>query len=334
MITETAKYRMKALVHWEKHGLSSAIDAFEVKRRTLFNWKRALKEGNGKYEALNPGNRVPKTKRRRLWPDEVVAEIKRIRWQRPNLGSEKVYPLLREFCLEKGLPCPKSKTIARLIKDLGGLRMTPQKVSHFGKIKLLKRRKVLRKPKDLHIEYPGHVVALDTVERFVHGIRRYVITFEDIYSRFGFAWGTQSHASLAAAEFFELCLKVFPFPFTYVLTDNGSEFAKHFSAKLNELHLVHYHTYPRTPKMNAHCERFNRTIQEEYIDYHVNELINPIIFNQGLIDYLIFYNTQRVHCAFKNKHSPAQFMLHWQEEQLNLGQECKWRWPYTRYCIF
>lgn len=329
MITETAKYRMRVLAHWEKHGLQSAMDAFLVKRRTLFYWKKAVKSGFGKYESLNPGNRAPKTRRKRLWPDEIIQEIKRLRWQYPNLGPEKIYPLLNEFCASRSLNCPKPKTIARLIKDLGGLRIAPQKVTHFGKIKPLKRRKVLRKPKDLRVEYPGHVVALDTVERFVHGIRRYIITFEDIYTRYGFAWGTSSHASLAATEFFELCIKAFPFPFVFVLTDNGSEFAKHFTAKLNELHLVHYHTYPKTPKMNAHCERFNRTIQEEYIDYHVNELLDPECFNKGLMDYLIFYNTRRVHCAFKNKLSPVQFMLQWQEQQLNLGQECKWRWPYT-----
>jgi transposase InsO family protein len=204
--------------------------------------------------------------------------------------------------------------------------MAPQKVSHFGKIKSLKRRKVLRKPKDLKAKYPGHVVALDTVERFVYGMRRYVITFEDIYTRFGFAWGTKSHASLAAKEFFDLCLLVFPYPITFVLTDNGSEFKKHFNEELIRLHLIHYHTYPRTPKMNAHVERFNRTIQEDYIDYHIYELLNPEIFNRGLMDWLIFYNTKRVHHAFKNKYSPAQFMLSLQE-RTNFSEKCNWRWP-------
>lgn len=332
MITETAKHRMRTIAHWEKHGIQSTMDAFCVKRRTLFNWKNTLKKGGGRIESLNPGKREPGTKRKRVWPLEVVNEIKRIRWQYPNLGPEKVYPLLLELCVSKHLQCPKPITIKRLIKDLGGLRMTPQKVSHFGKIRPLKRRKVLRKPKDLQAEYPGHVVALDTVERFVHGVRRYVVTFEDIYSRYGFAWGTRSHASLAASEFFELCRTVFPFPFTFVLTDNGSEFAKHFSAKIVELHMIHYRTYPRTPKMNAHCERFNRTIQEEYVDYHDHELLNPEVFNRGLVDWLIFYNTRRVHYAFKNKYSPVQFMLSLQE-QVNFSQKCNWRWPHTPVCV-
>lgn len=332
MVTEIAKHRLRVLAHWEKYGIQSTLDAFCVKKRTLYGWKRALKKGGGKVESLNPGKREPKTKRKRIWPIDILNEVKRIRWQYPNLGSDKVYPLLLEFCFERKLACPKPSTIKRLIKDLGGLRMAPRKVSHFGKIKPLKRRKVLRKPKNLKAEYPGHVVALDTVERFVHGVRRYVITFEDIYSRYGFAWSTKSHASLAASEFFELCRTAFPFPFTFVLTDNGSEFAKHFSAKITELHMTHYHTYPRTPKMNAHCERFNRTIQEEYVDYHVYELLNPEVFNLGLMDWLIFYNTKRVHHAFKNKLSPVQFMLSLQE-QVNFSKKCNWRWPYTPICV-
>lgn len=190
--------------------------------------------------------------------------------------------------------------------------MFPRRISHFGKIKPIKRQKVLRKPKDLVPQYPGHLVALDTVERIVHGCRRYVITFEDIYSRFSFTWVTKSHASKAAEEFFGLCLKVFPcsFNFLYVLTDNGSEFKKYFAEKLKELHLIHYRTFPRTPQMDAHLEKFNRFIQEEFIDFKQYLLFNPDEFNQELIDYLIFYNVQRVHCAFQNKLSPIQFIVH------------------------
>ena len=161
-----------------------------------------------------------------------------------------------------------------------------------------------------------------------------MITFEDIYTRFSFAWGTKSHASKAAEEFFAMCIKVFPYSFNFlwVLTDNGSEFKKHFSEKLKELHLTHYHTYPKTPKMNAHVERFNRTIQDEFIDWHIQDLMHPEVFNRKLIDYLIFYNTKRVHFAFQNKLSPVQFMIQAQENKqfiLNMPQECKSGWDYT-----
>ena len=311
MISDKAKHKARILLFWKTHGLKAALDAFVSKRSTLFSWKRRLKEGRGRLEALNDASRAPRRRRKRLWPQDIIDEVRRLRFTYPNLGKDKLSPLLQEFCLSKSLQCPTVSTIGRLIKDCGGLRILPQKIYHNGRVKPIKRAKVVRKPRDLRAEYPGHVVALDTIERFVHGCRRYIITFEDIYTRFSFAWSTKSHASLAAKEFFDYCRLVFPHPFTfvYVLTDNGSEFKKHFSEALSNLHLTHYHTYPKTPKMNAHCERFNRTIQEEYIDYHAYALTNPSQFNQGLIEWLLWYNTRRVHHAFQNKLSPLQFMM-------------------------
>lgn len=332
MITDKALERARILVFWEKHGFSATLDAFPVKRSTLYAWKKQWEEGDKKIEALNEHSRTPRTKRKRLWPIEVISEIKRLRETHPNLGEEKIHPLLLEFCLVRNLVCPKPVTIGRLIKDLGGLRKFPQKVSHFGKAKKINRQKILRKPKDFIPQYPGHLVALDTIEKFINGVRRYVITFEDIYTRFSFAWGTKSHASLAAKEFFDLCQKVFPysFNFLYVLTDNGSEFKKHFSEELRRLHFVHFHTYPRTPKMNAHLERFNRTIQDEFIDFHIHDLIEPDVFNRKLVDYLIFYNTERVHHAFRNKLSPLGFMLQWSKTNITkLPLESRIGWGHT-----
>ena len=332
MISEKALKKARILIFWEKYGLEATLDAFPFKKRTLYLWKSIFVKSNGKLESLNDVSRAPKTKRVREWDEEIINEIKRLRWEHPNLGKDKLYPELLEYCFHHNQDCPKISTIGRIIKDLGGLRMFPRKVSHFGKVKPLKRKKVLRKPKDLEILYPGHVVALDTIEDHINGNRRYVISFEDIFTRFGFAWSTKSHASQAAAEFFSLCLKIFPFPIAFVLTDNGSEFAKEFSKKLKELHLIHYHTYPRTPKMNAHCERFNRTLREEFMDYHKTDLLDPTIFNNKIIDYLVWYNTRRVHHAFKNKFSPIQFILSLQTNNFNLPQECKVGWTYTFFC--
>ncbi|MDP3956701.1 MAG: integrase core domain-containing protein [bacterium] len=333
MITHKAKVKAKVLIFFEKYGLGATLDAFLHKRSTLYSWQKLWVEGGKKLEALNDKSCVPRIKRKRLWPPEVILEIKKQRREHPNLGGEKLYPLLLPFCITKQLLCLKPRTISNLIHDLGGLRVFPKKVTHFGKTKQANRQKVLRKPKDFTAVYPGHLVALDTIERFVNGCRRYVIAFEDIYTRFSFAWGTQSHASLAAAEFFHLCRQVFPheYEFLFVLTDNGSEFKKHFSEELRKIHLTHFHTYPKTPKMNAHVERFNRTIQEEFIDYHVSLLKEPDEFNRKLMDYLIFYNTERVHYAFGNKLSPIQFMLAWSNNnQTKLTLESRRGLHYTR----
>ena len=331
MITEQAKERMRILIHWQKHGLESTIDAFGLKRRTLFNWKRLFNNGNRKVEALNPKSRKPQHTRKRSWNERIIDEIKRLRVKHPNLGAEKIHPLLLDFCDAFGLPeCPSPSTIERLIVDYGGLRTAPQRITGTGKVVKVKRNKVLRKPKDFKILYPGHTIALDTVEKQKNGRRMYILTAIDIYTRTTYAIATKSHSSQTFAHFFFLIMKMFPYDIKNVLTDNGSEFKKHLSKILEQNNITHYHTYPKTPKMNAHCESFNGTIQEEFVDYNVNILFdNTTLFNEKLKDYLIFYNTKRVHYAFKNKLTPFAVLNGSEYYVSKLPAECKRGWGHS-----
>lgn len=322
MITTSAKQRARILTFWGKHGLTATREAFSVSRSTLYAWQHQLKAGGGKLEAINPGSTRPKMVRHRTWPAAIKDEIKQLRADHPNLGKEKIHVLLQPWCRQNNTACPSPRTIGRLMADMGGLRIYPQKVSHFGRIVPRRRTKVLRKPKHFHAQYAGHMVAFDTIERFIHGSRRYIITMTDTYSHLSWGWGTTSHASRAAKEFFDLVRQVFPVPLTYVLTDNGSEFKKHFAQELKRLHLKHYHTYPKCPKMNAHAERFNRTIQEEFVDYHANSLLDPSSFNIKLMEYLIWYNQERPHWSLKLK-SPLQFLVE------NSPPQSRMYWPNT-----
>ncbi len=174
--------------------------------------------------------------------------------------------------------------------------------------------------------YPGQCGAFDTVELFLDGLRRYVITFTDVYSRFSFAWATHSHGSEAAREVYKVVSEVYPYPLEYVLTDNGSESMKHFDEELRRLHKVHWNTYPKTPKMNAHVERFNRTLQEEFLDYHEDLLVEPVVFNRALIPWLLWYNGEQPHRGLNLK-SPVQFLMEQRPE------ECKMWWPNKLGCF-
>jgi hypothetical protein len=60
--------------------------------------------------------------------------------------------------------------------------------------------------------------------------------------------------------------------------------------------------------MSAHVERFNRTIPEEFIDYHQKLLLYPDQFNRRLIPWFIWYNAERPHWALKLS-SPVQFLI-------------------------
>lgn len=246
MITEEAKKRCRILVFWKKHGAEATREAFKVQRRTLFLWQKNLKEGRGRLEALNPKRKTPKNKRKRIWDERLLQEIRRIRIEHPNLGADKIHPLLLDFADVEGITkVPSSSTIERLIADLGGLRASPQKLSHFGKVKKANRQKVLRKPKDLIPKYPGHVLALDTVEKQKNGRRMYILTAIDIFTRTTFAIATRSHSSKTFAHFFFLIRQLFSYKIRNVLTDNGSEFKKHLALLLEENNITHYHTYPK-----------------------------------------------------------------------------------------
>jgi len=145
MITEQAKHRAKVLTFWKTYGLKATKDAFKVSRSTLFEWQKRIKARNGKLESLNPGRRTPQKKRKRIWRSEIISQIKLMRDEHPNLCKDKIYDELEPWCKEMGFECPTESTIGRLIKDAGGMRVFPQKVSRFGKVKKLKKVKKLQK---------------------------------------------------------------------------------------------------------------------------------------------------------------------------------------------
>ena len=80
----------------------------------------------------------------------------------------------------------------------------------------------------------------------------------------------------------ESAQQTYPFAFKNALTNNGSEFKDHFGKLLTELSVPHRHTYPKTPKMNAHCERFKRTIEDDFVDYNEDLLFCDLaVFNKA-----------------------------------------------------
>jgi fatty-acyl-CoA synthase len=67
-----------------------------------------------------------------------------------------------------------------------------------------------------------------------------------------------------------------------------------------------WYTYPKSPKRNAHIERFNRTLQESFVDYHEDLLFTDLhLFNQKLADWLVFSNAQRPHSSLGERPPPV-----------------------------
>lgn len=320
MISDKAKDRVRILAFWEKHGTDATTEAFGVSKRTLERWQKVLNESQGKLEALNPKSTAPKKRRSRQTVSVVTDQIIELRTQHPRMGKDKVHALL----VKKGYAGSIS-TVGRIINDLKkkGLLSNPKPLSfyakggvHRSKTKLYKKR--LRRPQSVR------VLEIDTVVRFIDGTKRYILTAIDTETRSAFAGVYTNHGSLSASDFLKRCMEVLPDCPSHIQTDNGSEFAKYFVQTATSLGLIHYHTYPRTPKMNAHVERFNRTLSEEWIIYHRSSLRDNVPqSNQLLIDYLLWYNTERPHYALGLK-SPFQGIV----EGLKEAERQKW-WTYT-----
>jgi transposase InsO family protein len=68
-----------------------------------------------------------------------------------------------------------------------------------------------------------------------------------------------------------------------------------FDQHLKKERIQHLWTYPNCPKINGVIERYNRSIQEEWMETYLHEIDDTIIFNQRLKEYLYFYNNIRVH---------------------------------------
>ena len=102
-------------------------------------------------------------------------------------------------------------------------------------------------------------------------------------------------------------MQMFPYEIKNVLTDNGSEFMNVFDAYCTTNHVKHVWTYPNHPQINGVIERFNRSIQEEWLDMYQDELIEPTQANSRIREYLYFYHNDRIHEGLRDQ-TPATIL--------------------------
>lgn len=306
--------RVKILEFFKEHGERATKDAFGVSRRTLYRWKSVLKNSRGKLPSLDPKSTAPHKKRRRVYPSGYIEKVINLRKEHPHIGKKKIAIL-----------CSVSESYAgRTLTDLKKRGLLPQqvKLSAYAKTGRLIEKKIIKRVKQRRKSKKG--MEVDTIVRFINGVKRYVYTAIDVQRRFAFAGAYTSHSSTSATDFLDKLITVTPFVVREIQTDNGSEFAKYFSQACRNKNIVQYHIYPRTPKMNAHVERFNRTLSEDFISLNRMLLSLDIKrFNDKLIDWLLWYNTERPHQSL-GMLSPLAYTVR------NLtAKECQMWWTST-----
>ena len=302
-LSSQAKQIIKIAEFGLKHGYKAALDAFEVKKSTYYNYVKLYKISREYNLRLEIKSKRPKRLRQPNWNKRIVNFIKNIRELRPNLGKDKIKHYLDKFCEFKGIKSISSGTIQNIINSYPNKLRTMKST-----LKVTRRQNVVRKPAKYEAKYSGECRSLDSIE-FRHGGKKlYVVVAQDEATNLMYARATNSHTSRSATEILEEAHNYLPWDkYSIILTDNGCEFGKDFAAYVKQQGAIHYHTYPKTPKQNARCERLNRTIQDEFMIKYGNLLFNDInLFNKKLDKYIRWYNFERVHARFGNKMTPFE----------------------------
>jgi len=308
---QTAERRLKIIEFHTKYGTKATKDAFQISRSTIYRWKKILKKNGGNLDSLIPVSRRPKRIRHMHTPTPIISFIKDLRERYGHLGKEKIKPLLDEYCLKEGISSLSESTIGKVIKR-NNLYVKTNRIYHDptskrGKNRLNYKSKVKHSPKVNHSGY----VEIDTIVRFQDGIKLYMFNAIDIKLKFQFSYGYTTLTSMNALNFFKKLELVYPIQLGIktVQTDNGLEFLGVFDDYLQTKHIPHLFIYPRCPKINSFVERANRTLQEEFVNGNINLIHEGVsVFNAHLMDYLIWYNTKRIHSAL-GKVSPIDYLL-------------------------
>lgn len=161
---------------------------------------------------------------------------------------------------------------------------------------------------EIETEHPGYLGAQDTFYvGTLKGVGRiYQQTFIDTYRKLGFAKLYDRKSALTAADL--LNDRVLPFhekhgvPLLRILTDRGTEYCDKHEHHEYELYLAvedidHSRTKTKSPQTNGICERFHKTILDEF--YRIafrKKIYNTLDELQADLDtWRKEYNEKRVH---------------------------------------
>ena len=312
---EAIEQKLEIIKFFEDYGAEATKRAFGKSRSTIFLWKGKLKKSGGKLSALAPGDKTPLRKRKRLVPLFILDFILKYRADHPGVDKTTITPVLVMACQRAGIKPVSESTVGRIIHDLKEKGRLPRsnKITinaRFDKLIVREQKPGKKKArrKGFLPQQPGDLVQMDTISIFTDGLKRYIFTAIDISTRFAFAYAYRTNSSAHGSDFLGKFLKVAPFATSRVQTDNGSEFSKYFEQHCQEKGLVHFFNYPKHPESNGYLERFNRTIQEQCVNLYVDYLDEPEAFNVKLMDYLIWYNTEKPHRGIGNV-PPLRFYL-------------------------
>lgn len=286
--------RLEWIVFYEtvaKEDASKTAKYFGLSRKTFHKWYRRFKDSHHNLDSLMDMSRAPKNKR--VWQVTPVEEdrILKLRKDHMRYGKKKLKRLyLREYGLN--ISAWKIERVIRKHKLYTDSVKNKRMQIKRAKGKLNPRLRVHSIPKP---ESVGALWHIDSIILYFEGLRRSIITAIDEVSKIGYARMYTSNTSRYTKDFMQRLMYLTEGNIQVIHTDNGSEFDGSFADVVKELNIPRVYSRPHTPKDNPVNERFNRTLQEEWLEgalFDPNDLIEA---NKQLTTWLIEYNTFRPH---------------------------------------
>lgn len=295
-LSKAAQLKLEWMIFYHTVGQKNARNTaqhFGINPKTFHKWKKRFKENN--LLSLEENSRRPK--KIRGWTITPIEEqqIKTLRKTYLKLGKQKLKILYQKQYGE----VISTWKIERVIRRY---TLYPNKVEYAHQLK----RREENKPKlRIHtiketvkeIQEFGFLWHTDSIIVWWSGKRVCILTAIEEYTRIAYARIYPNNTSTTTQGFLKRLMYVSENKIRIMHSDNGSEFQGNFEKICKTLGILQVYSRVRTPKDNAILERFNRTIQEEWLSLSEEGLDDLTLANQSLTDWLIFYNSQRPHQA-------------------------------------
>ena len=274
-LSPSGRLRLEWMVFYETCGHDAYATAkhFGIAPKTFYKWFNRF--DNGKVGKLEDEKKRPKNVRH--WEVTAIEEcrIMKLRKAHMHYGKMKIKTL---YTRKHGEEISASK-IGKVIRkhDLFPDQIKAEKAR--AKLKNTAKKNRIQKL-DIKEEH-WFLIHLDTIVIYWGSIKRYILTAVDHHGKIAFARMYTTKSSRSAKDFLYRLHYLIDADILNIQTDNGSEFFKEFEEALLELSILHWFSRPRTPKDNSVVERFNKTLQEEWLnDGNFTPVIND--FNQAL----------------------------------------------------
>ena len=298
--------RLRLLRAWEAlraRGLSGVECSriLGIPRATIYRWRGRWKRAGPC--GLEDGSRAPRRRRQPGWSPELIQTLLELREQY-GWGKDKLVILLRRDGWHVS-----TSMVGRILCSLKrrGLLREPPRRPVSARKRRPKRPYAVRKPKEYAVSAPGHLVQLDTLDiRPLPGLVLKQFTARDIVSRWDVVEVYSVATARTASDFLDALKERSPFPIRAIQVDGGSEFMGEFEIACQGSDLQLFVLPPRSPKLNGHVERAQRTHTEEFWERYEGDLDLPSA-RPALRAWEHLYNTFRPHQALAQQ-TPAEYL--------------------------